>query len=71
MVQAARSGCQNLAEDNEDSATTNKLEMNLTNVARASLGELQKDYAKRLKRQNLNHWQTVDPSFEEARRLCP
>jgi hypothetical protein len=35
MVQAARSGYQNIAEGSEDSATSKKLEMNLTNVARS------------------------------------
>ena len=38
MVQAARSGYQNIGEGSEDSATSKKLEMNLTNVARSSLG---------------------------------
>ena len=36
MVQAARSSYQNIAEGSEDSATSKKLEMNLTNVARSS-----------------------------------
>jgi len=40
MVQAARSSYQNIAEGSEDSATSKKLELNLTNVARSSLGEL-------------------------------
>lgn len=37
MVQAARSGYQNIGEGSEDSATSKKLEMNLTNVAKSSL----------------------------------
>jgi predicted nuclease of restriction endonuclease-like (RecB) superfamily len=48
MVQAARSGYQNIAEGSEDSATSRKLEMNLTNVAKSSLGELGRDYHKHL-----------------------
>lgn len=71
MVQAARSGYQNLAEGSEDSATTKKLEMNLTNVARASIGELQKDYVKHLERRHMNHWQQGESVFEEARALRP
>lgn len=71
MVQAARSGYQNLAEGSEDSATTRKLEMNLTNVARSSLGELHKDYLKHLNRRHLREWQMGDPEFEEARALRP
>jgi len=71
MVQAARSGYQNIAEGSEDSATSKKLEMNLTNVARSSLGEVQKDYVKHLKRRGLRQWQSGDPPFEEARALRP
>lgn len=71
MVQAARSGYQNLSEGSEDSATTKKLEMNLTNVARASLGELHKDYVKYLKRRHLSHWQQGEAVFEKARTLRP
>lgn len=71
MVQAARSGYQNIAEGSEDSATSKKLEMNLTNVARASLGELMKDYRKHLTRHGLPIWQTGEPLFEEARALRP
>ena len=71
MVQAARSSYQNIAEGSEDSATSKKLEMNLTNVARSSLGELHKDYVKCLERRNLRHWQQGEAEFEEARQLRP
>lgn len=71
MVQAARSGYQNLGEGSEDSATSKKLEMNLTNVARASLGEAEKDYVKYLKRKGLRRWTQGEPAFEEARALRP
>jgi four helix bundle protein len=40
MVQAARSGVQNIAEGSQASATSKKTELKLTNVARASLEEL-------------------------------
>jgi four helix bundle suffix protein len=69
MVQAARSGYQNIAEGSEDSATSKKLEMNLTNVARASLDEARKDYLMHLERRNLPVWQQGEPLFEEARKL--
>jgi len=42
MVQAARSGVQNIAEGSQASGTSKKTELKLTNVARASLEELQK-----------------------------
>lgn len=71
MVQAARSGYQNIGEGSEDSATSKKLEMNLTNVAKSSLGELERDYLKHLQRRNLRCWKKEEPSFEEARTLRP
>jgi four helix bundle suffix protein len=71
MVQAARSGYQNIAEGSEDSATSKKLEMNLTNVARASLDEARKDYIKHLTRRGLRHWQEGETIFTEARNLRP
>ena len=42
MIQAARSGVQNIAEGSVDAATSTKLELNLYNVARASLEELRR-----------------------------
>lgn len=71
MVQAARSGFQNIAEGSEDSATSRKLEMNLTNVARSSLDEVRKDYIKYLNRRGLRHWAESDPAFVEARTFRP
>lgn len=71
MVQAARSGYQNIGEGSEDSATSKKLEMNLTNVARSSIGELARDYQKYLKRRNLPLWEMGHPDFKEARNLRP
>src|SRR5512142_2138050 len=66
MVQAARSGYQNIAEGSEDSATSKKLEMNLTNVARSSLDELRKDYLKYLSRRGLRYWKEGEVIFTEA-----
>ena len=71
MVQAARSGYQNIAEGSEDSATSKKLEMNLTNVARSSLDECRKDYVKYLTRRGLRQWQKDELIFAEARNLRP
>ena len=71
MVQAARSGYQNIGEGSEDSATSKKLEMNLTNVAKSSLGELERDYKKHLQRRDLRLWKMGEPLFEEARALRP
>lgn len=71
MVQAARSGYQNISEGSEDSATSKKLEMNLTNVARSSQDEVRKDYIKFLTRRKLPVWQEGEPLFDEARNLRP
>ena len=72
MVQAARSGFQNIREGSELSATTKKLELNLTNVARGSIGELHKDYKKYLQRKRLPLWETDNAAmFQEARNLRP
>jgi len=52
MVQAARSGVQNIAEGSQASGTSKKFEMKLTNVARASLEELKLDYEDFLRQRN-------------------
>ena len=44
MTQAARSGRANIIEGSERSSTSKETEMKLTDVARASLGELRGDY---------------------------
>ncbi|MDX2111690.1 MAG: four helix bundle suffix domain-containing protein [Verrucomicrobiota bacterium] len=61
MVQAARSGVQNIAEGSEASATSKKSEMKLTQVARASLEELRLDYEDFLRHRSLSQWATDDP----------
>jgi len=44
MVQAARSGKQNILEGSQASGTSEETEIKVVNVARASLGELLEDY---------------------------
>ncbi len=56
MVQAARSGVQNIAEGSKASATSKKTEIKLTNVARASLEELKLDYEDFLRQNGLVQW---------------
>ncbi len=56
MVQAARSGKQNIAEASMASATSKETEIKLTNVARASLEELQIDYEDFLRTNKLPYW---------------
>lgn len=61
MVQAARSGVQNIAEGSEVSATSKKMELKLTQVARASLEELRLDYEDFLRHRSLLLWLETDP----------
>jgi four helix bundle suffix protein len=61
MVQAARSGVQNIAEGSKASGTSKKMELKLTNVARASLEELKLDYEDYLRHRSLPLWHEDDP----------
>lgn len=60
MVQAARSGVQNIAEGSQASGTSKKTELKLTNVARASLEELRLDYEDFLRQRGLPIWERAD-----------
>ena len=61
MVQAARSGVQNIAEGSSCSATSKKFEIKLTNVARASLEELRLDYQDFLRQRGYEEWTRENP----------
>ncbi len=61
MVQAARSGVQNIAEGSVASGTSKKMELKLTNVAKASLEELRLDYEDFLRQRSLTLWAPDDP----------
>jgi len=65
MVQAARSGVQNIAEGSQASGTSKKMELKLTNVARASLEELRLDYEDFLRQRGLEMWPRRDPRRQE------
>lgn len=65
MVQAARSGVQNIAEGSQASGTSKKMEIKLTNVARASLEELRLDYEDFLRQHGLPQWTMEDPRRAE------
>ena len=64
MIQAARSGVQNIAEGSLASGTSKKTELKLTNVARASLEELKLDYEDFLRQNQLLQWTCDDPRSE-------
>jgi four helix bundle suffix protein len=65
MVQAARSGVQNIAEGSKASGTSKKMELKLTNVAKASLEELLLDYQDFLRHRGLPPWERQDPRRQE------
>jgi restriction system protein len=69
MVQAARSGVQNIAEGSMASATSKKTELKLTGVARASLEELLLDYEDFLRQRGLRLWDKNSPEALEARKF--
>lgn len=70
MVQAARSGKQNLAEGNIDGITSREMELKLTNVNRASLHELLLDYEDYLRVRGLEQWESDDPRCIQTRAFC-
>ena len=70
MVQAARSGKQNIAEGSMASGTSKKTELKLVGVARASLEELLLDFEDYLRQQGLALWGKEHPKAKEVRRLC-
>ncbi len=65
MVQAARSGVQNIAEGSQASGTSKKMELKLISVARASLEELRLDYEDFLRQRGLVLWDRDDPRRAE------
>jgi four helix bundle suffix protein len=69
MVQAARSGVQNIAEGSMASATSKKTELKLTGVARASLEELMLDFEDFLRQRGLRIWDKNSPEALAVRKL--
>jgi len=70
MVQAARSGKQNIAEGCMASGTSKKTELKLINVARASLEELLLDYQDYLRQHSFLLWGKDNPRAKEVREKC-
>lgn len=70
MVQAARSGRQNIAEGSQASGTSKKFELKLVGVARASLEELLLDYEDFLRQRGLRLWDKNHPTAVMVRKLA-
>ncbi len=69
MVQAARSGKQNILEGSQASGTSKETEIKLTNVARASLEELLEDYRDFMRGRRIQEWASDHPYVRRLRHL--
>lgn len=70
MIQAARSGKQNIVEGAMASACSKQTELFLTNVALASFGELLEDYLDYLKTRKFEIWDKDSEKVQYVRKLC-
>ncbi len=70
MVQAARSGKQNILEGSAAAGTSKETEIKLTGVAKASLSELMADYSDYLKSHNLQEWPYGEDRQKKIREFC-
>lgn len=70
MVQAARSGKQNIVEGSEDGLTSSEMEIKLLNVARGSLQELRLDYQDYLNTHHLPMWPADSERQQRLREFC-
>lgn len=70
MVQAARSGKQNIVEGSEDGQTSSEMEIKLLNVARGSLQELRADYIDYLNTHHLSVWSADNERMQRMRKFC-
>lgn len=70
MVQAARSGKQNIVEGLADGVTSMELKLKLLNVARASLKELREDYQDHITRRHLCLWDSDHPRYDKMLDFC-
>ena len=70
MIQAARSGRQNIAEGCQVSGTSRKSEMKLVSVARASMEELLLDYEDFLRQRGLRLWGLRESKIQDVRALA-
>ena len=69
MVQAARSGKQNIAEGYAAGATSKEMELKLLNVAKSSLNELLEDYLDYLRTRRLRRWEESSVEMKRAQEL--
>ena len=70
MVQAARSGKQNIVEGCADGVTSTEMELKLLNVARSSIKELKEDYLDYIRSRGLSLWNAKHPRYNGLLSFC-
>ena len=70
MIQAARSGKQNIVEGLADGVTSTEMELKLLNVARASIKELKEDDLDFLSSRQLTRWEAGHPRYDAMLAFC-
>ena len=70
MVQAARSGKQNIVEGCADGVTSTEMELKLLNVARGSIKELKEDYLDYIRSRGLALWNAKHPRYDGLLNFC-
>ena len=70
MVQAARSGKQNIVEGLADGVTSTEMELKLLNIARASIKELKEDYLDYIAAHSLVRWAAGHPRYNSLVAFC-
>lgn len=70
MLQAARSGKQNIVEGRSDAASSAEMEIKLYGVARGSLHELLNDYEDYMRTRGINIWTMTHPRAGKLREFC-
>ncbi|MBR1712844.1 MAG: four helix bundle suffix domain-containing protein [Alloprevotella sp.] len=70
MVQAARSGKQNIVEGSADGVTSMEMELKLLNVARSSIKELKEDYEDYVTSRHLQRWKPGHERYDGMLRFC-
>ena len=70
MLQAARSGKQNIVEGRADAASSAEMEIKLYGVARGSLHELLNDYLDYMRTRQIEKWDIAHPRQDRLRKTC-
>ncbi len=70
MVQAARSGKQNIVEGSADGVTSTEMELKLLNVARSSIKELKEDYEDYIVSRHLTRWSADNARYDGMLKFC-